>query len=118
MNRGALVKQTTAPTDLADARRQLTDAMNAAEQAGHRIPCKQDPNAFTSDSLLMTGRGILWADQAIQKCLRSCPVIAECRGFLQASIVAGVPLFGVVAGEITSPYHASLARRRLARSSG
>lgn len=113
MNRGAIVKQTEAPATLADARRDLGKAMSRAEQ----IPCRNDPDRWTNDTLLFDGRGRLEAEEAINVCRTSCPVLAECSTFLEASIVAGVPLFGVVAGEVTSPHHASLARRRLARRS-
>lgn len=116
MNRRAYVQQIQAPADLSTARYDLVEAMNTAEQAGAGIPCKTDPVKWTSDSLLFDGSGVHEAAEAMRSC-SMCPALAECNAFLEASIDAGVPLFGVVAGQITSAYHASLARRRNARRS-
>lgn len=91
--------------------------MKVAAAAGTPVPCREDPDRWTNDTLLFDGRGRMDAEEAMHICRTACPVLAECAAFLEASIVAGVPLFGVVAAEITSPYHASLARRRIARRS-
>lgn len=117
MNRRAYVKEDQAPLELADARRDLSTAMGDAHHAKTPVPCREDPDRWTADSLLFDGHGRIEAEEAIHICRTDCPVLAECGAFLEASIVAGVSLFGVVAGEVTSPYHASLARRRLARRS-
>lgn len=116
MNRRAFVKETQAPATLAEARDDLGKAMKLAHQHGTVIPCQEDPDSWTNDTLLFDGRGRLDAEEAAHICRTKCPVLAECAAFLDASVAAAVPLFGVVAGQITSPHHAALARRRNRKS--
>lgn len=78
----------------------LGAAMDQAEADGEEIPCKTDPEAFTSDLLAMSGRGTYTASQLVRLCAQ-CPVLAECREYANdARSSRRTELFGVVAGRL------------------
>jgi hypothetical protein len=115
VNRGAVLSVAQATVELGEARRDLSRAMGRAHDNKTPVPCREDPDRWTHDGLLFGGRGLVEAEEAIHVCRTECPVIAECAVFLKASVIAGVALFGVVAGELTSPQLAANARRRYLR---
>lgn len=93
-----------APEAAQSARDRLLDAMDVADLLGHEIPCKTEPEEFTSDLLAFnsTPAQVLAADLAL-KCL-GCPVVAECRDHVrEAKRSTATQMFGVVAGYLVLP---------------
>lgn len=86
----------------------LAAAMDQAEAAGRTIPCKDEPEAFTSDLLAFTGSGRHEAVGLVLLCAE-CPVLSECREYADdARRSRKTELYGVVAGRL------EVARRYIA----
>lgn len=78
----------------------LASAMDQAESAGQTIPCKDEPEAFTSDLLAFTGSGTHAAAELVRRCA-GCPVLGECREYADdARRSKKTELYGVVAGRL------------------
>lgn len=93
-----------APDDARTARDRLIDAMDIADLLGHAVPCKDEPEEFTSDLLAFNSppARALAADLAL-KCL-GCPVVAECREYVrEAKRSRATQMYGVVAGYLVLP---------------
>lgn len=88
-----------------NARDRLIDAMDMAELLGHEIPCKEEPEEFTSDLLAFnSAQAQLLAADLAARCL-ACPVVAECREFVRESKRSrATRMFGVVAGYLVLPH--------------
>ena len=94
-----------APEAASSARDELLDAMDMADLLGHEIPCKAEPEEFTSDLLAFNSppARALAAELAV-KCL-GCPVVAECRDYVRAGRRSRTTqMYGVVAGYLVLPH--------------
>lgn len=86
----------------------LVSAMDSAELAGESIPCKEQPDNFTSDLLAFkTPSSRLLAVTKALECLDSCPVIAQCKAFADRSFADrdGPAMYGVIAGRLVIGRH-------------
>ena len=91
----------TARPETVSARNRLIDAMDFVEMTGGEIPCKTDPEAWTSDLFAYSsGRGRLEAAYRISECL-DCPVLAECGRFAdEAKRSRSTVLYGVIGARL------------------
>jgi hypothetical protein len=93
------------PAASRSARDRLIDAMDMADLLGHEIPCKTEPEEFTSDLLAFNSppARMLAAELAV-KC-RGCPVVAECGDHVRAARKSrAAQMYGVVAGYLVLPH--------------
>lgn len=105
MTTEALVKIRSAPAAARSARDRLIDAMDMADLLGHDIPCKTEPEEFTSDLLAFNSPPArMLAAELAEKCAR-CPVLDECRDFVrEARRIRSIQMYGVVAGYLVLPH--------------
>jgi hypothetical protein len=101
----AMVPIHQAPAGVSTARDRLIDAMDVADLLGHEIPCKTEPEAFTSDLLAFNSEeSRKQAAGLALKCL-GCPVVADCRDYVRETRRNhSVRMFGVVAGYLVLPH--------------
>lgn len=100
----AMVSIRQTPEAAGAARDRLIDAMDMADLLGHAIPCKTEPEDFTSDLLAYNSppAKALAAELAV-KC-HGCPVIEECRGYVRTTRrIRSTQMYGVVAGYLVLP---------------
>lgn len=95
----ATVKIYPHPDSVRSARDVLIDAMDMADLLGHEIPCKAEPEEFTSDLLAFnSGQAHMLAIDLAERCA-ACPVYAECGEFVRSTRrTKSAEMFGVVAG--------------------
>lgn len=97
----AVLPMRAARPETVSARNRLIDAMDLVEMTGGEIPCKTDPEGWTSDLFAYSsGRGRYLAALRIDECL-DCPVLAECARFAdEAKRSRSTVLYGVVGARL------------------
>jgi hypothetical protein len=103
MTTDAYVAIPQAPAGMASARDRLLAAMDIADEHGFEIPCKTDPDSFTSDLLSFTsGQAHMLAVDLAQQC-DTCPVFKQCAGWLdEIEKTRAARPFGVIAGHLVT----------------